>query len=330
MNTGAAALIHFSIDGHKMLVVSQDFEPLVPYEADFVTLHVAQRTDILVVADADPKATYWMRSSISLNCSVAQNTQALGKIAYDGYYANASNGDAVEVELATPSSNQSAPAAAADVKSFLCKNDDLSQTVPLFPKPFDPNPTTVETINIDFAANATGHHVWTMNNVTQYTNYNAPALLQAYEQNFTFPDPKANVYDFGSNKTVRIVLNTNIGAPHPMHLHGHSFQVLAQGPGVWDGTLDASVSSSNNPPRRDVQVQPRLGHLVIQFTIDNPGVWSYHCHIAWHASQGFNLVFLELPQELAQAQVPFVIDQTCVDWKAWTDTHFVDQIDAGI
>lgn len=319
MNTGAAGLIHFSIDGHKMWVITNDFEPLVPYQVDFVTLHVAQRTDILVTADADPQATYWMRSTISPNCSVAHNTQAIGKIAYEGYIESD--------EIATPSSTMSPAAAAADVKSFLCKNDDLALTVPLFPQSFDPNPSTVEVINIDFPVNATGHHIWTMNNVTQYTDYNAPVLLQAYQQNFSFPDPKANVYDFGSNKTVRIVVNTNIAAPHPMHLHGHAFQVLAEGPGMWDGTIDAGLT---NPPRRDVQVQRRLGHLVVQFTLDNPGVWTYHCHIAWHASQGLNLVFLERPGDLANLPVPFAIDQTCVDWDSWTSTHFVDQIDAGI
>ena len=30
-------------------------------------------------------------------------------------------------------------------------------------------------------------------------------------------------------------------------------------------------------------VQPG-GHIVLQYEADNPGVWPFHCHIAWHLS----------------------------------------------
>jgi FtsP/CotA-like multicopper oxidase with cupredoxin domain len=316
MNTGAAALVHFSLDGHKLKVIANDFEPVVPYEADFVTLHVGQRTDVLVTADAYPKATYWMRSTISLNCSVTYNAEAKAIVAYQGH-----------ANIQLPNSNKSAAAAQADEKPFLCKNDDLEKTVPFFPQKVDPHPAAVETINVDLFTNATGHHVWTMNNATQFTDYNHPLLLEAYKGNFSFPDPRANVYNFGTNKTVRIVLNTVYQSAHPMHLHGHNFQVLAEGPGPWDGK---TITNPQNPLRRDTHVQRRYGHLVIQFTMNNPGVWSYHCHIAWHASMGLNIAILERPAELAKARIPFVIDQTCVDWNRWTSTHTVDQVDAGI
>ncbi|KAL2158728.1 hypothetical protein VTH06DRAFT_4210 [Thermothelomyces fergusii] len=316
MNTGAAALIHFSIDGHQMQVIANDFEPLVPYTADYITLHVGQRADILVKADADPSQTYWMRSTISLNCSVTHYPEGRAIISYTG-----------NTNPTTPTSTINPVAAAADEKSFLCKNDDLNKTVPYYPEPVDPNPDTVETILVDLLTNATGNHVWIMNNVTQFTNYHHPVLLQAFHQNFTFTDPMANVYNFGTNKTVRIVLNTVYQSAHPMHIHGHAFQVLAEGPGAWDGH---TIVNPQNPLRRDTHIQRRYGHLVIQFKTDNPGVWSYHCHIAWHASMGFTIVFLEHPEELANTTVPFIMDQTCVDWHEWTKNHPVDQIDSGI
>ncbi|KAI2627257.1 multicopper oxidase [Hypomontagnella submonticulosa] len=299
MNTGAAALIHFSIDGHKMRVIANDLEPVVPYEADFVTLHVAQRTDILVKADADPKKTYWMRSTISLNCS--SSIRPIASLTLLQLWRTK--------------------------KSFLCKNDDLEKTTPYFQQPVDPHPDTVETIEVDLLTNTTGQHVWIMNNRTQYTDYNTPVLLEANRGNWTFPDPKANVYNFGTNRTVRIVMNTVYQAVHPMHIHGTDFQVLSEGPGAWDGK---TIVNPHNPLRRDTHVSRRYGHLVIQFTADNPGTWSYHCHIAWHASMGFNILFLEQPAELRRTPIPYVMDQTCVDWKAWTKTHVVDQIDSGI
>ncbi|KAI2624506.1 multicopper oxidase [Xylaria nigripes] len=317
MNTGAAALVHFSLDGHKMKVMANDFEPIVPYETDVVTLHVGQRTDVLVKADANPKETYWMRSTISRNCSVTSIAEAKAIVSYQGFSNN----------IQQPNSTMHPAAAKADEKSYLCRNDDLRKTVPYYPQELDLHPETVETILVELAVNETGSHIWLMNNATQYTDYNRPVLLEASKGNFTYTDPRANIYDFGSNKTVRIVLNTNYQSAHPMHLHGHNFQVIAEGPGPWDGK---TIINPKNPLRRDTHIQPRYGHLVIQFTADNPGVWTYHCHIAWHASMGLNIGILEQPRQLANTEIPFIMDQTCVDWKNWTSTHVVDQIDAGI
>ena len=101
--------------------------------------------------------------------------------------------------------------------------------------------------------------------------------------------------------------------------------MLSEGSGYFNGTL----TNMANPLRRDTHMLRRYGHLVIQFELDNPGVWSYHCHIVWHASAGFNLLFLERPDEL----VGPALDQAALNyrtWSQWTSDHFVDQIDAGI
>ena len=111
MNTGAAALVHFSIDEHNMTVIANDFTPIQPYQADYVTLGVGQRTDIVVEAPLDPKGAYWMRSTISLNCSVTATTKALAVILYDDSDKNL-----------MPTTNISAAAAAGDQTSLLCQN----------------------------------------------------------------------------------------------------------------------------------------------------------------------------------------------------------------
>lgn len=76
-----------------------------------------------------------------------------------------------------------------------------------------------------------------------------------------------------------------------MHLHGHNFWVLAEGLGQWDG----SIVRPQNPQYRDTQLMqpgnPALGpagqsYLVLEWLADNPGVWPFHCHIAWHISGG--------------------------------------------
>ena len=83
--------------------------------------------------------------------------------------------------------------------------------------------------------------------------------------------------------------------------------VLAVGTGSWDG----KVVNPKNPQRRDTQLVPANGHLVIQLMGDNPGVWPLHCHISWHLSAGMLVNLVLQPEELERMQVPEAVQQTC-------------------
>lgn len=112
-----------------------------------------------------------------------------------------------------------------------------------------------------------------------------------------------------------------------MHLHGFNMQVLAVGQGKWDG----KVQNSFNPQRRDVAMVPPNGYLVIQFDASrNPGLWPYHCHIAWHASAGYLVQFLTNPDAVAKMKIPKTVAETCREWGAWTNTSIPNQIDSGL
>lgn len=56
-----------------------------------------------------------------------------------------------------------------------------------------------------------------------------------------------------------------------------------------------------NPVRRDSTVLPAWGWLALAFRTDNPGAWIMHCHIAFHASQGLSVDFLELADQIPAA-----------------------------
>lgn len=62
---------------------------------------------------------------------------------------------------------------------------------------------------------------------------------------------------------------------HPMHLHGHSFRVVAR-----DGE-----PTSHREWRDTVMVAPRET-VDIAFVADNPGDWMFHCHILGHLAGG--------------------------------------------
>lgn len=85
-----------------------------------------------------------------------------------------------------------------------------------------------QNISIEFKKNATGFDLWHMNGQPFRANYDHPLLLLAKLGNTSYPyDPQWNVYNFKKNGTIRIIVKNNFPAPHPMHLHGHNFHVLA-------------------------------------------------------------------------------------------------------
>ncbi|PQE11769.1 hypothetical protein CJF32_00002578 [Rutstroemia sp. NJR-2017a WRK4] len=312
INAGTEAIQKFAIDGHNMTVIANDFVPVKPYSTQVVTLGVGQRTDVIVTGISNGQGSYWLRSTIAA-CSLASNPEAKAVV----YYGT------------TPNLKPTTTASAAFTSSVAnsCKNDALSVTEPWFPITPDPNPPTTQTIDIEFTQNATGHFVWEMNGSSFRTNYNQPILLLSKAGNNSYPfSPQWNVYNFGSNSSVRIILTNPGGAAHPIHLHGHNMFVLAEGTGTWDG----KVVRPANPQRRDVQTLQGGGYMVLQFTQDNPGIWPLHCHIAFHVSSGLYVSVMERPADIAKLPIPSIMAQTCRDWAAYTNTAVVDQIDSGL
>ena len=61
---------------------------------------------------------------------------------------------------------------------------------------------------------------------------------------------------------------------HPMHLHGHHFQVV----GLGQARLAGAV--------RDTVIVPPLESVTIAFDADNPGEWPLHCHNLYHRAVG--------------------------------------------
>jgi multicopper oxidase len=59
---------------------------------------------------------------------------------------------------------------------------------------------------------------------------------------------------------------------HPMHLHGHTFQVIKS-----DGTAG---------PRKDTVIVKPMQTVTVRLVADNPGVWMLHCHNGYHMDAG--------------------------------------------
>ena len=147
---------------------------------------------------------------------------------------------------------------------------------------------------------------------------------------FTTACTCVHVIDIPQNETVQMVFSA-IGVrdnAHPIHLHGHTFHVVAVGYPENDTTTgfigthtndiycdditctaegcDTSrctrpswaepmvFSIDSHTVRKDTVMVPAGGYVVINFISDNPGYWFLHCHIEVHQLEGMAIIVHEI------------------------------------
>jgi FtsP/CotA-like multicopper oxidase with cupredoxin domain len=76
------------------------------------------------------------------------------------------------------------------------------------------------------------------------------------------------------NERVEIEIRNRTDMSHPMHLHGHHFQLVAINGRRFAGAV------------RDTVHVPAAGAVTIAFDADNPGEWVFHCHNLLHMNAG--------------------------------------------
>jgi FtsP/CotA-like multicopper oxidase with cupredoxin domain len=86
--------------------------------------------------------------------------------------------------------------------------------------------------------------------------------------------PNKNSLDIQSGKRVGIVFTNSTNMGHPMHLHGHDFQVVEIDGEKMSGAL------------RDTLMVPPRSEMTVAFDADNVGVWPMHCHLLYHLDTG--------------------------------------------
>jgi FtsP/CotA-like multicopper oxidase with cupredoxin domain len=105
--------------------------------------------------------------------------------------------------------------------------------------------------------NLTGNmasYVWSLNNVA-WTKETPPLPVAQGER-------------------VELLFVNQTPMPHPMHLHGHEFQVVE----INDQRFSGAV--------RDTVLVPPGDRVVVSFDANNPGLWALHCHLLYHLDAG--------------------------------------------
>lgn len=89
--------------------------------------------------------------------------------------------------------------------------------------------------------------------------------------------PVTEPFRFERNERVRVTLVNDTMMAHPIHLHGHFFEVV-------------NGHDGHHPRKHTVNVLPG-GKVSFDLTADAPGDWAFHCHLLMHMHLGmFNVV----------------------------------------
>ncbi|MGW7638894.1 multicopper oxidase family protein [Streptomyces decoyicus] len=75
-------------------------------------------------------------------------------------------------------------------------------------------------------------------------------------------------YPVEAGERVRIIFRNHTRMWHPMHLHGHTFEL------------------SNGGARKDTTILLPGRRVEVDFHADNPGLWMVHCHNIYHSESG--------------------------------------------
>ncbi|MGQ4374946.1 multicopper oxidase family protein [Streptomyces sp. SAS_267] len=85
---------------------------------------------------------------------------------------------------------------------------------------------------------------------------------------FDMADPTSNPLLVQEGQRVRLDFVNATNMWHPMHLHGHTYQLGDTG------------------PRKDTTIVLPRSKVSVLFDADNPGQWMLHCHNAYHSEAG--------------------------------------------
>ena len=240
INPSSVAVQKITIDNHKFTVIANDFVEIEPYETDVITLGVGQRSDVIVEATGDSTDAVYLRAYRPADCALSNGNE---EVKATIYYEDA---DRSELPVSSPGPN---------AYNNSCSNDDLSLTKPYMPMKAE-DASVTEILPIELKSNGS-HLIWYQANRTFRVNYNDPILLRANEGQRDYPEIQ-NVHNYGTNKTLRFIIENPGNQQHPMHMHGHNIQVLAQGPCTNNDTVfsgnqtDTLTSNVNGFNKRNI------------------------------------------------------------------------------
>lgn len=346
MATGTVLPFKISIDGHKLKIIEANGNRVKSINVDSVILNPGERI-VFTTNRLDSRTNnFWIRAT-TVNVNNSIKIRAI--IRYD------------ENEVAEPKTSPAICSSKKPCKVFNC------------PFKLFPVKEYMECITADKVDSIEPTQLQRVPNTKQFKEYffnfefpgtskaaiNGKQFLQPTFSALTQPNSIStpcniscggckctNSINLNHNDTVHFVL-TNMGTGkgwgHPVHLHGHSFELLKLGFPTYErisGNItteneeircisrrnyvnggdyctsstwsDPSWANGNapglnlvNPPLKDTVVIPRGGYVVIRIRANNPGLWLLHSLGDYQTSYGMSLMLNESFQFIHQPPSDF-------------------------
>ncbi|KAF8940365.1 Cupredoxin [Dissophora ornata] len=283
INMSALSMFHFHIDGHEFDIIEIDGIDVQRTTVTTFPVAAAQRYSVLVTAknstsynylfhgDMDPAMFDTVPADLQLNIT--------GTLVY----------------------NTASPLAPSEDSQW----DEFDDAL-LVPVVAEATSTADQLITLTAAFSVLDDYVnhATFNDIT-YVMPKVPTLYTALSTGNL--STNAEVYGkyahplvVSHNNWIEIIISNDDAGHHPFHLHGHVFQIVGRGEGVYDPTVPyTGYFNTTNPARRDTVLVPSEQNVAIRFQATNPGVWLFHCHIEWHLQAGLATTFIEAPEVMS-------------------------------
>ncbi|KAF9880655.1 l-ascorbate oxidase [Colletotrichum karsti] len=303
INTGAFAEFQVEIDEHLFSITEVDGTAVQPASFHRLNILPAQRYSVVIETNITTADSFWMRARMVTHCFAKENEWLDPEVKGIIRYVESS----MKSNVSEPQSKRWDEALDVD-----CRDMDTATL-----KPIDAMaaPQTSASMylraNFEIGAwrlsrgffnkstwhgNATSPSLYRIINAATVNNQTALPLTTGVNE-VLFDSEKEFVYQTTGIETVDIVISNFDDGAHPFHLHGHKFFVLKQSPTGYPpediAELEKELTASGvleNPLRRDTVTVQGYGWAVIRVVLDNPGMWAFHCHNAWHAESGMMMV----------------------------------------
>ncbi|RDL38227.1 Uncharacterized protein BP5553_02567 [Venustampulla echinocandica] len=338
INVGAFAWFQVSVDEHQFAITETDGTDIIPSYDTRLMISPAQRYSLILHTNQTSGPSFWLRAKMVSHCWKEPELPGPGadEVKAIIHYASPGRKKAAKNIMVQPASRNW-----SEGMEVQCKDMNTTSYVPAKhePAPAYADHSYYLRSNLEIGD-------WRLergffNTSTFRPNLQQPTLHRSVEglgsQNQTFATTSslngvnAVAYDLKNDfliqhtgiKTVDLIIQNFDEGNHPMHLHGHKFWILGQGHGMFPGyeslglkpegkgTLDGHENKLDRKLRRDVATAEGFGWLALRFVADNPGVWAFHCHMAWHSEAGLSMQFLSRVDQVAQWQIPEANRELC-------------------
>ncbi|XP_055852728.1 uncharacterized protein LOC129916659 [Episyrphus balteatus] len=301
--------IEFSIDNHRLLIISTDGNDIEPIVATSFFMTSAERFDFVLHADRYVQ-NYWVRVRGYTNCSI-DNLYQGAILNYKGAYEL---NDQPKEELSYDYRLAGVKVNPIDRNDLKSKSLSITELRSVRPVEWYES-TKFQTFYSSFGVfDRNGDVQMQIDNIT----YTMPglSLLQSKDilDNSMFCNKTTlanagrdcsieacqcvNVLSFPAYSPIELIVVNYMGGTHPFHIHGYTFRVVGQGVlqenNVWriEEYNRLGLLSRNDffPVEKDSVQIPGFGYIIIRFLSNNPGYWMYHCHIENHSILGMMAV----------------------------------------